>query len=276
MSIYISPGLASTLSTAGTSNNPVIAWDNLASGTSPTGIGAVVQSRAFAVTGTTYDRAVITPDGSSQASIEIDLGSNTSISFASVAAHNAGDVAGAFRIQYKVLAGDAWSDSGSGPAVPADNQAVAFYFAAVSARFWRIYATSVTANLEIGVFFLGNPVTLPRTIYQGYAPPITANVVDLQSRVSEGGNLLGSSVVRKGSTAAASLTLVEDSYLRADAWKAFQRHFNTGGGFFWAWRPTKYGDIFYAWRSGGVIAPSNTGPKARMAFDMAMRFYDDA
>jgi len=276
MSIYISPALASTLSTAGTSNNPVIAWDNLAKDRAAvTAFGTVVQSLDFAFTGTTYDRAVITP-ASSQATIEVDFGSNTSISFASVAAHNLGDVANAFRIQYKVLVGDAWTDSGAGVALPTDNQAVAFYFAAVSARYWRILATTVTANLEIGVFFLGNPVTLPRTIYQGYAPPITANVVDLQSRVSEGGNLLGSSVVRKGSTAAASLTLVEDSYLRADAWKAFQRHFNTGGGFFWAWRPTKYSDLFYAWRSGGVIAPSNTGPKARMAFDMSMRFYDDA
>ncbi|PHQ81846.1 MAG: hypothetical protein COB69_03570 [Phycisphaera sp.] len=118
----------------------------------------------------------------------------------------------------------------------------------------------------------------PRTPCSRYslanAPPITPNSVDLQSNVSEGGNLLGSATVRKGSRTAAGLTHIEPTFLRATQWTSFQTHFNGGGGFFWLWRPTKYEDAFYAWRDGGVIAPTNSGPKEYMSFDMGMRFYD--
>jgi hypothetical protein len=55
---------------------------------------------------------------------------------------------------------------------------------------------------------------------------------------------------------------------------AFQTAFNDGVGFFWAWRPTKYGDLFYAWRQGEAIVPTNSGPADFMAFNMGMRLYD--
>jgi hypothetical protein len=150
-------------------------------------------------------------------------------------------------------------------------------FSNVSARYWRVYFDTATAGQEAiaGVVFVGNPLTVEQRIYQGYKPPITPTEVALQSNVSEGGHLLGSSMVKKASTASASFTHILPTTFRGASWKAFQNHFNAGGGFFWAWRPTKYGDFYYAWRSGGALAPENMGIKDYMSATLEMRLYDE-
>jgi hypothetical protein len=145
-----------------------------------------------------------------------------------------------------------------------------------SARYWRLSATDVDAGQPaIGVLFLGQELIIPQRIYQGYAPPITPNVVDLQSNVSEGGHLLGSRVVSRGNTATAEISHLTPAFVRSDDWKNFQAHFNNGNGFFWGWRPTAYDELYYAWRQGAVIAPQNSGPQAYMSASISMRFYDD-
>jgi len=59
MTIVIGATRAAALATAGTSNNPIIAWKNKAQdvgATMSTGGGTEVESASLAVTGTTYDR----------------------------------------------------------------------------------------------------------------------------------------------------------------------------------------------------------------------------
>ena len=56
MTILIGPTKAADLATAGTSNNPLVFWENDAlSATYSTSIGTEVESAALAKTGTTYD-----------------------------------------------------------------------------------------------------------------------------------------------------------------------------------------------------------------------------
>ena len=273
MSIVISASRASTLSTAGTTNNPLALWNNLgASGTWTTDVGTQVNSAAYAGTGTTYDQWSATPNGSNNAAIMVDLGSNQTVSMAAIAAHNVSDV-GDVRVEYST--DDITYTLIGANQSPADNQAIAWYFDDTSARYWRIYCSSLTGDVVIGTVFVGEPLTVEQRIYQGYTPPITPTEVALQSNVSEGGHLLGSSAVKKASTASASLTHLNPATIRGADWVAFQKHFNEGGGFFWAWRPTKYGDVYYAWRSGEALAPTNSGPKDYMAATLQMRLYDE-
>lgn len=275
MTILIDPVVATALATAGTSNNPIVSYANEAdNGTLSTTNGTELEPAALAGTGTTYDRWIATASGGGLAHLELALGSATSLSFCAIAAHNIGTIGASVRAQYSTDGGSTWFDSGAGPATPTDDQAIAFYFDAVSAQHWRFRVFDAGSNdVEIGVAHFSNPITIEQRLYQGYAPPITQNVVDLQSNVSEGGNLLGSAAVRKGSTATASLTHIDPTFVRGAEWKGFQAHFNEGGGVFWAWRPTKYGDFFYAWRQGSAIAPANSGPKDYMEFSMDMRFF---
>jgi len=227
-----------------------------------------------AATGTTFDSWIATPSGG-QVTLELELTTAQSLSFAAIAAHNLGTIGADVRVQFSTDGGSIWTDAGAGITSPEDDQAIAFYFDAITSDHWRFKVTGAGSNdVEIAVALFSNPITIEQRIYQGYAPPITPNAVDLQSNVSEGGNLLGSATVRKGSRASAGLTHIDPTFLRGATWTSFQAHFNGGGGFFWLWRPTKYEDAFYAWRDGGVIAPTNSGPKEYMSFDMGMRFYD--
>lgn len=275
MTILIDPTVAATLATAGTSNNPIVAWDNAADdGTMSTGIGTEVEAAALAVTGTTYDAWIATP-AAGEATLQLVLGAAQSLSFCAITAHNIGTIGATVRLEYSTNSGSTWNDSGAGPETPTDDQAIAFYFDAVSADYWRFKITGAGSNdVEIATALFSTPITIGQRIYQGYTPPITNTMVNLQSNVSEGSNLLGSAVVRRGSMANASLTHIDPTFLRAASWTDFQKHFNDGGGFFWAWRPTKYDDLFYAWREGSTITPTNSGPKDYMAFEMGMRLYD--
>lgn len=275
MTILIDATTAAALAAAGTSNNPIVAYDNAADdGTLSTGIGTEVEAAALAGTGTTYDAWIATPAGGI-ATLELVLGVAQSLSFVAITSHNIGTIGASVRVQYSLDSGSSWLDSGAGPDTPTDDQAIGFYFDAVSTTHWRVRVFNAGVNdVEIAVALFSSPITIGQRIYQGYAPPITPNVSTLQSNVSEGAHLLGSAVVRQGSRATASLTHIDPVFLRGATWTLFQKHFNNGGGFFWAWRPTKYGDLFYAWRGGATIAPENTGPKAYMGFNMEMRFYD--
>jgi len=278
MTILIQATTVAALAAAGTSNNPLILWDNLgASGTWSTNLGTEINSAAYAGTGTTFDQWSATVHASGDAAIEVDLGSAMDVSFVAIAAHNAADISATMTTSYSAtgLAGS-WT-APAAATTPTDNQAIGWYFPTVNARYWRVYFNTATAAqvATAGVVFVGNPLTVEQRIYQGYKPPITPTEVALQSNVSEGGHLLGSSMVKKASTANASFTHILPTTFRGATWKAFQNHFNAGGGFFWAWRPTKYGDFYYAWRSGGALAPENMGIKDYMSATLEMRLYDE-
>jgi len=276
MTIAIDSTVAAALSSAGTSNNPLIAWDNAADdGTLTTATGTEVEAAALAGTSSTYDPWIATPD-TGTAILQLVLSSPQSLNFVAIAAHNLGDIGADVEIQYSVNSGGTWNDCGSGSVSPSDNQAVGFYFDATIADYWRIRVTNAgSSDVEIGVALFSTAITIGQRIYSGYTPPITQTNVEMASNITEGGHFVNVAAVRAGSSAQASLSHIDPAFLRGATWKAFQRHFNNGGAFFWAWRPTKYGDLFYAWRSGNTIAPTNMGVKDLMSFDMQMRLYDD-
>lgn len=276
MTIVYDPARAAQLATSGQENNPVFLWQNLATVSNVSSTVGVVpgSSVTSAVTGSTYDRALFNVTLTS-ADLVVDLGTPRSVGCAAISAHNIGTLGATVRIEYS-NDGTTWFDAGAGPDVPLDNQAIMFRWASSTHRYWRLFIGSVTPSdvPSIGVFVLGNETIMPTRVYQGYTPPITSTMSELQSNVSEGSNLLGSATVRKGSEASASFEYLSDTFVRSDEWRGFQAHFNDGGGTFWAWRPTKYDDLFYGWRSGSPIVPTNSGPKAYMSLDVGMRLYD--
>lgn len=278
MTTVISPLRAIELEGAGQSNNPFVVWANLGADATLGGTSVVTGGdRANAVTGTTYDKW--RPDvTTSEATLSFDFGTATNISFAAIAAHNASDYAATVAVQ-RSTDGSTWSDAGAGTVTPSDNSPIAWRMATSgnSARYWRFRFTGLTSgdDLSVGVAFLGDDLVIPRRFYQGFAPVLTPTEVQLQSNVSVGGHLLGSSVISRGSTLSASIANVDASFVRSADWLSFQRHFGEGGGFFFGWRPAKYPeDIHYCWRDGSVIRPSNTGPRDLMGIEFSARVYN--
>jgi hypothetical protein len=275
--IVTSPSRAATLTLADQANNPFVAWDNLAatatlSGSAPASDGAF----ANAVTGTTYD--FFTPaSGSGTVEFRVKFGGARAITFAGIAAHNLGEHGLSARVQYSLNNGATWADGGAGVVSPDEDSPIGWRMdGEVSADFWRIAVTGGSAGRvpSLGVVFFGDDLVIPTRIYEGFAPRITPTEVALQSNVSIGNHLLGSSVVFTGSKITADFTLVPPTFIRG-GFKPFQTEFNQGKPCFFGWRPEKYAeDLHYGWRDGGVIRPDNTGPKDYMGFNLDMRCHD--
>lgn len=276
MTIVTSAARASALSTAGLSNNPFITPAPL-TGTYITAAGTEVLAAANAYSGTTFDPWVATPGALDFAIWQVVFGSSVSPTFAGIAAHNLSDIGATVRIEYSIDSGATWTDSGAGPVTPTDNQAIGFRFQGISADYWRVTCSNCTDDASIAVIWLGQEVIIPQRIYQGYTPPITPTQVDLNTNVSEGANTLGTAFVERGSMWEASLRNIEPTFIRGASWRGFQQRWNRGFGAFWAWRPTKYGDLYWSWRSQGMapITPTNSGPKDYMSFDVSARAYHD-
>lgn len=273
MTIVYSSSRAAALASSDEDNNPIVTPRG-PTGTASTGLGTEVQAAANAFTGTTFDTWTATPSGSNNATLEVDYGSAKNITMAAVAAHNIADVDGDVRVQYSTD-GSTWTDAGAGLVTPSDNQAIAWRFENVSARYWRFTLTGLTGDVSVGVVFIGSEIIIPQRLYQGYAPPITPTDVRLTPNVSDGGELLGTKVIQRGSTVQASIKHIPASFIRGTTWTAWQRNrYGEGQGFFWAWRPTKYGDLHYGWRNGPPLNPQNTGPQDRMSIDLDMRLYE--
>ena len=265
------------LEALGYPNNPFVAWENIGAGGTLGGTAVLTDGdRANAFSGSTYDYWL--PDvAGTTAYLSTQITSQT-IGFVGIAAHNLADLSATVAIENSAD-GSTWADAGAGDHVPASNDPIAFRLpiSGNSAPYWRIAVTGLTASdpLYIGVAFFGTELVFPRRFYQGFAPALGATEVQLQSSVSEGGNLVGSSVIRQGQTLQAELGNIAPTFIRGTDFRGFMDHYNAGKPSFFGWRPEKYsGDLHYTWRAGGTLRPENTGPNELMGFKLQMRgFY---
>lgn len=273
--IVVSPVRSIEIAAMGYQNNPFVAWQNLGA-TATLGGSTVIAGgeRANAVTGSTYDKWRPVASGTLR-TLEFDFGSAISLQFAAIVAHNVFDLAADVRVEWSTDA-VTWTEAGGGIVTPTDNSPIAWRFEAQSYRYWRFAFTDVPTDgmLAVGVAFLGNELIINRRLYQGFSPVLTPTEVQLQSNVSIGGHLLGSSIISRGSTLSAEISYVDASFIRSEEWLAFQKSFGEGKGFLFAWRPEKYPqDLHYCARDGGVIRPSNTGPRDLMNISFSARAY---
>jgi hypothetical protein len=277
MGIVVSPIRSIELTALGYANNPFVAWENLGadatlSGTSPETGG----DRANAVSGSTYDKFRAVEDGGAVV-LAFDLGAAAVVGFAALAAHNLGTLGATVQVMYSDD-GVTYTDAGAGAVAATDNKPIVFRLAwgATARRYWRFYITGLDTDAQVGIgaAFLGKEIIFPRRMYQGFSPVLTPTEVQLQSNVSVGGELLGSSVISRGATLAVDLTYIPASFVRSDDWLAFQAAFGEGQPFFFGWRPDKYAqDVYYCARSDAVIRPSNTGPLDLMGISFSARVY---
>lgn len=270
--ITVSDARLIELSDQGLINNPFVAWENLGAAATLGGTAVLTGGeRANAVTPSTYDKWRPNVSGT-DAALSFDFTTATAIGYAAIVAHNAQKFGATVAVQTSPN-GTTWTTIASAVAAAG----VMAFRVTGSARYWRFYFTDLTAAdaLSVGVAFMGAELIIPRRIYQGFTPVITATEVQLQSNVSIGGNLLGSSVVTMGSKMTADMSLIPAAFVRGADWMAFQTAFGRGKGFFFGWRPDKYPqDVYYCWRDGNTITPTNSGPLDLMGLSIAARVFN--
>ena len=279
MAVTLSSARLSELQTSGMENNPFVAFENSLAARE------IVQNftngfpASNLLTGATYDFVQLAYNNAGRAVLGFRPPSPRGYRVIAIAAHNLHEIPGTVSVELLRSGGPSnisrtsliFTERGE-PIVFRDtgsDQHSVFEFRITVSRAGR------RTPPRIGVLFAGDEILMPQRLYQGYNPPITPNQLDLQSNVSEGSQLLGSRVIRQGSSATAKIDHLEQAFVRSFAWRQFQRHFNQGRGFFWGWRPQLHrNDVHYAWRSGAELGPQNTGPAGLTSISMAMRFHE--
>lgn len=276
MTLKITTGRLSEMAMRKQEQNPIITAREYMSDATLNANASSLNGTALAnlKNGGTFD--FWTPDttGESIILIRADLGQERTVNFVGVAAHNLEGIESEVSVEYGDNGTD-WTDISDTATVDSAGN-VGLYFEDVTARWWRVGFTVTSGDdISIGVVHIGEMVTIPTRVYQGYTPPIQATNVQLLGNVTEGGNYVSTAVTSRGKSAGAEINYVKPEFIRGDLFQDFLRRFNDGKPVFWAWRPVKYEDLIYAWRSGGAVVPSNTGPNDLMGFGLSMRAYND-
>ena len=142
-----------------------------------------------------------------------------------------------------------------------------FLFAEVTRRYWRLSFSVAIPRLAVA--YIGKALAMQRRIYQGHTPLTLSRETTLSNNVSEGGQYLGRSIIRRGAGTSASW-----SHLRADWYRSefdpFVRAARTAP-FFIGWRPETFpAELGFCW-VGEDIAPENSGPRDFMSVEMSFR-----
>jgi hypothetical protein len=136
--------------------------------------------------------------------------------------------------------------------------------AARSNRF-RIRITGQTKPL-VGVIYIGKALEMERAIYTGHTPIGLARKTVIRPNLSTGGQFLGRSLIRAGSSGSWSWKNLTAAWVR-EYLDAFLEAARTTP-FFILWKPNRFpGEAGYCQTAGDQI-PTNSGPKDKMSFTL--------
>jgi len=194
----------------------------------------------------------------------LDAGSSVSANYFGIAAHTLGTSANTVTIQGS---SDDITYTDIDSITPSDNSPIMFLFAGVSYRYWRL---SITGSIipSIGVVYVGTALEMLRPCYGGLTPISLSRDTVIRPNRSEGGQWLGRSVIRSGSSMRVGYTNLDNNWVRT-TFKEFIEDAVLYP-FFFAWRPDNYpDDVGYVWVADD-IKPSNMGRNSLMqvSFDM--------
>lgn len=220
------------------------------------------------VNGLTYDqwRPTALP-----ATLDVDLGEAKDCDYMGIAAHNFATIGATVTAEYSTDGGSTWTTVSEFS--PGDNNPIMLIFDTITARYWRLVVDAPSGTLQMGVLYLGEALAMQRSIYGGVSPITLARRTEYNSNISDSGQWLGRTIVRKGSTAS-----FEWRHLTADWYREnfdpFVKAARTTA-FFIAWYPSKYpGEVGYCMTTGDV-RPSNMGVSNLMSVSIQCEGFSD-
>lgn len=125
---------------------------------------------------------------------------------------------------------------------------------------------------DVGKMVAGQVLTMQRPFYAGHSPAMLARNTSKQPNISEGGEWLGSTIIRQGRS-----TQVTWEHLRAPWYRAYFDPFVEHARrypFFFAWNPRRFPDCLYAMTTEDAI-PDNMGKRDFMIVTLGMKGYSD-
>jgi len=205
-------------------------------------------------------------------SLTISFPLNISVNSWGVYRHNFGDNNGNLTVEAQTSPdGSAWTTLGS-QVTPADGDFDTLYQihgSIVQVDFFRLLITGAEVAPFLSNLFFGLSTKLFGSPETGWVPPSVAFNDKLITNVSDGGNFVGRSLIRKAMRTSFNISVVEANFALND-WKtvleAVQEH-----AFYFSWDSVNFPtDVAFCWTDRGVQGPSFTSPKhmsTRLSFD---------
>lgn len=163
-----------------------------------------------------------------------------------------------------------------------DNSPLMLLFPASTGADWRLSFADVGAPTGIEppdyvplllVAFIGQALAMSRPIYGGHTPSSLARESVRRPNLSESGQYLGQSKIRRGESVNFDFDNLDPDWYREHV-DPFAQYLSEGDGAFFAqWRPQRFPDeAFFGWATSD-LAPSNTGRAGLMSASLSARGY---
>ena len=106
---------------------------------------------------------------------------------------------------------------------PADDIAIMKTFTPASSTIWRIRVTYAGDAPTIGTAAFGEFLEFERGIATGYASPNLSDIPDILNSVTQGGNIIGRSILSNKNQSDMSINHMSETFAR-DSWDPFVKH----------------------------------------------------
>jgi hypothetical protein len=150
---------------------------------------------------------------------------------------------------------------------PTDDSPIMFLFANRTARYWRLSISGIVVP-SVGVIYVGPVLEMIRPCFAGLSPINLSRVTVMRPNKSEGGQWIGRSVIRSGST-----MKVQYNNLGGDWYRSYFDLFVKRAiyaPFFFAWRPSDYPDAIGYVSVDKDIIPTNSNSRDLMSVGFTM------
>lgn len=192
----------------------------------------------------------------------VDAGVAKDVDAVGIAAHSFATDNVTITIEYSTD-GSTWSGVSTGAFGAQDGTPVLALFDKVYARYWRITFAGSTPP-QIGVIYIGEALQMMRPFYGGHTPITLARMTTYIGNKTEGGQTMGTSVIRKGTETSYEWDNLKASWVR-EKLDPFIVSVCAAVPFFLAWNalqfPKEVGYLYV----GEDIRPSNKGVRDLMS-----------
>jgi hypothetical protein len=163
------------------------------------------------------------------------------------------------KTQYSIDNGSTWVDA-TYVVTPTNDNTIFINFTTILAADWRVLVTNPTTIAAIAGVQIGEALTFPRAMENGFAPPSLAPMIKLKTSRTESGAFLGGSKLSEGIKGSFNLTNLNPAWVRS-VWQPFINYAQTPKTFVFSWDSVNHSnEVILGWVTDKVPDPKYITP----------------
>lgn len=199
------------------------------------------------------------PTATGDSWLRVSFGSAQTADYMAIWGADLADHGSSIKPQYSTDGRSTWNDAESA-VMPSSNDTLFFDFSSISAADWRVLVTNPTTIAAIAGIQIGEALTFPYNMEQGFAPPSLVPIIKLKTSRTESGAFLGGSKLSEGIKGNFNLTNLDPAWVRSN-WIPFIDHAQTPAPFVFAWDSVNHSsEVVLGWVTKEIAPPRYSTP----------------